>query len=249
MEEIAGFRYPSKGTFAEALQITKVAEGTFGGMITTKDAAGVLNYDVATAKSIAGPIYRRLDELTEFGLFTRERGGYRVTDLGARAVDQVDSQKAAQAKSEALRKLIVLQKMFTELKGEIPSETALPAKISTVFGITLKEAQNHTPFLGKLIVETFPLMKVSSKVAESASSGLGDRRETATNRPPATESLETVEVIPFGEVRTTVGTIIVRDKEMIPLAHQIIDQLNREFSKREKQPEKKTKDLETKQSK
>lgn len=162
MKEIENFQYPNLGTFEDAMKIAQEAVDKYGGVIPNHRAAEKLGYKIKDPTKISGPIYKRLGDLAMFGFFEKIKGGYRTTDLAENALDPYDSAKATEGKAEAIRKIPIVERAFTEWNGEIPSETAFPAKIQRLIeGVSWKEAQNHTESLRKLFNEVFPYLKAA----------------------------------------------------------------------------------------
>lgn len=160
LKTIGEFNYPNLGTFKDALDIAQEAIDKYGGIIPNDKAAEKLGYHIKDPKKISGPIYQRLGDLAMFGLFEKIRGGYKTLDLAVKALDPYDSANATQGKAEAIRRIPIIERAFTTWKGEIPQETAFPAKLERlVEGISWKEAQNHAESLRNLFIEAFPYLR------------------------------------------------------------------------------------------
>lgn len=182
MNIIAEHTYPNIGTFSEALDVAKEAIDKYGGIIPNEKAAEKLGYKIKDPRKISGPIYRRLGDLSLFGLFEKIRGGYKTNNLAEKALDPYDAVKAAEGKREAIRNIQIIEKAFTEWKGEIPAETAFPVKIERLIGgVSWKEAQNHAESLRKLFIECFPHLKTASENITAIGSEVGG--ENVENKP------------------------------------------------------------------
>jgi len=241
MDKIGEYSYPTRGTFQEAIEVAQEAIIVYDGVIPVKRAAEKLGFSIKDGTKIGGPIYAKLNDLAMFGLFSVERGGYKVTDVAIKALDPNDSSKAAEGKSDALRRLPIIQKLYTELRGEIPSETALPAKISKILNVPWPDAQKQAPGVLNLIKEAFPYLKPSTTTSEVVKppQGIvgGEVIATAQQAMGTTSATAIVSdmVRPYGEVKTTSGTIVVRSKSMLRLARELLNQLEEDFDAYEKQ--------------
>jgi len=174
LNTIGEFNYPNLGSFSEALEIAQEAIDKYGGIIPNEKAAEKLGYKIKDPRKISGPIYRRLGDLTMFGLHEKIRGGYKTNSLAEKALDPYDAVKATEGKREAIRNVPIIEKAFTEWNGEIPTETAFPAKIERLIGgISWKEAQNHAESLRKLFIECFPYLKAASENTPAGGTGVG----------------------------------------------------------------------------
>lgn len=160
LRTIGEFNYPNLGTFKDALDIAQEAIDKYGGIIPNDKAAEKLGYKIKNPKKISGPIYQRLGDLAMFGFFEKIRGGYKTTDLAVKALDPYDSANANQGKAEAIRRIPIIERAFTTWEGEIPQETAFPAKLERLIeGISWKEAQNQSESLRNLFIEVFPYLR------------------------------------------------------------------------------------------
>jgi hypothetical protein len=171
LDKIGEYEYPNLGTFDDALTVAKEAIDKYGGIIPNEKAAEKLGYKIKDPKKISGPIYERLGDLSKFCLFAKIRGGYQVTEIAEKALDPYNVQRARQGKVEAIRKIPIISKAFTDWKGEIPPETAFPARLQALIeGISWQEAQKHAESLRKLFNEVFPLLRVIPEPTPLASS-------------------------------------------------------------------------------
>lgn len=225
MKKIGDYQYPTAVSFQEALEIADKAVNRYGGIIPNHVAASVLGYTVVENKqgSLGGPIYKKFDEACMFGLFTRDRGGLRITDLGKDALDPIDTSKAAAAKARALRNIDILGKAFDHFQGVIPEDTALPAKIAEITGAHWTEVKQHTENLGKLFSSLFPIIRASNDFPtitidqESLDRG-GETSETKVEtRLLSSINKETGKPL-YGELRTKIGSVMITDESTIDLA-------------------------------
>jgi hypothetical protein len=161
MKDIGKYSYPDRGTFKDALVIAQEALTKYGGVIPNDKAAEKLGYQIKNKGRMSGFIYIRFDDLCMFGLTERERGVLKTTELAVKALDPTDNSKSAEGKAEAIRKIKIVGEAFDAWNGKIPSDTALPAKIGKITGVSWIEAQKHAKTLGKLFNEVFPYLKAA----------------------------------------------------------------------------------------
>jgi len=218
MNKIGEYEYPNLGTFRDALSLAEDAIKKYGGIIPNMNAAQKLGYTVKDSTSISGTIYKRINDLCMFGLFTRERGGLKATPLAEEALDPYDSTKATEGRARAVRNIKLVERVFDAWKGEIPDETAFPAKLAEITGISWTEAQRHTESVRNLIVEAFDYLKPSAAlpkpIVEQAARG-----EPAIGKPIAQTTTVTQA---YGEIRSTLGTIVVKDKRTWKIAKDLL---------------------------
>jgi hypothetical protein len=168
LRTISEFQYPNLGTFKDALDVAREAIDKYGGTIPNDKAAEKLGYKIKDPKKISGPIYQRLGDLAMFGLFEKIRGGYKTTELAVKALDPYDSASSDEGKAEAIRRIPIIERAFTTWEGEIPQETAFPAKLEHLIeGISWKEAQNHAETLRNLFIEVFPYLTMTPEPKSS----------------------------------------------------------------------------------
>jgi hypothetical protein len=227
MNKIGDYEYPTLGTFEEALEIAKDAIQKYGGIIPNEKAAEKLGYKIKDAKKISGPIYKRLGDLASFGLFSKIRGGYQTTDLAEKALDPYNSANAEEGKAEAVRKIPIVSKAFTEWKGEIPAETAFPAKVQGIIeSISWNEAQKHADSLRKLFIEVFPYLKIASNDTYRSGSEAGGEPMGSITEPKDTRGLKIL-----GELRTEeYGIIKLKDKTSIAMARMALESLEQKIN-------------------
>jgi len=199
----------------------------YAGIMPNMDAVTKLGYSVKNPAAISGPIYRKLSDLCAFGLFERVRAAIKTTILAGEALDPYDSAKAADGKARAVRNIAIVGKAFDAWGGEIPDDTAFPAKLIQIAGVDWQEAQKHTEMLKTLFNETFPYLKPSAGVVAPMSEA-----PTVGRREPISVST-TPNAKPFGELRTTLGSIVIKDKGTLKLATQLLELLGEQFGKEE----------------
>lgn len=151
METIGDYQFPTRGTFQEALDVANEAITKYAGVVPAKAAGEKLGFTIKDGSKIGSPVYAKFNDLATYGLFTKERGGYKTTDTAVKALDPNDSAKAAEGKAEALRKMPILQKLWSELRGDIPQETALPAKLSSILNERRGHAIMHLGLFAKVV--------------------------------------------------------------------------------------------------
>jgi hypothetical protein len=233
MARILEFEYPTLGTFAQALTIAEEALKREGA-IPVGDALRKIGLK-PTEDKISGSYYHKLDELCTFGLFKRESGILRVLPVATRACHPTDSAIANQGRAEAIRNnLPVVARLYDAWHGEIPEETAFPAKLEKNMAISWPEARKHTRKLRNLLTETFPYLfpYTGPKLVESEPVDKGELVVPLKQQP---EAVSDVAVRPYGEVRTTVGSIVIRNVRQLKLARDLLDELEQQFSEREQE--------------
>jgi hypothetical protein len=180
MLDIGKYKYPDQVTFAEALNIAQLAIAKFEGKMSNKDVAEALGYKIKDPSAISGYIFRKFDDLCAYGLMKRQRGFVKITEIAEEALDPYDPRKAQDGKAKAIRQIPIVCDAFTQWNGEIPSETAFPAKLTEFKDISWQEAQKHAEKLGKLFNEVFPYLKTTSMIPPkdtlSGSLGVGGDR-------------------------------------------------------------------------
>jgi hypothetical protein len=159
MLQIGKYKYPNQVTFAEALKIAQIAISKYEGKMSNKDMAEALGYKVKDPAAISGYIFRKFDDVCAYGLMKRQRGFVRVTEIAEEALDPYDTRKAQDGKAKAIRQIPIVNDAFTQWNGEVPSETAFPAKLTEFRDISWQEAQKHSESLRKLFSEVFPYLK------------------------------------------------------------------------------------------
>jgi hypothetical protein len=228
LKKIGDFEYPDLGTFLEALTVAQEALSKYAGIIPNNRAAEILGYKVTDPNAISGSIYKKINDLKAFGLFTRERGTLKTTTLAVDALDPYNTSKAAEGKARAVRNVGIVAKAFDAWNGLLPDDTAFPAKLTQITGISWQEAQNHVESLKKLFNETFQYLRTSAGVVGPVTA------ETPLPPVPGRREIEiTTEVTakPFGELRTTLGSIVINDTDSYKLAKQLLDLLGAKFTK------------------
>lgn len=236
MKKIGDFDYPDLGTFAQALSVAQEALANYAGIIPSSRAAEILGYKVTDPNAISGSIYKKINDLVAFGLFTRERGTVKTTTLAVDALDPYNTAKAADGKARAVRNITIVGKAFDAWNGQLPNDTEFPAKLTQITGISWQDAQKHVESLKNLFNETFQYLKSSAGVVAPIAAGtpltlVPDRREIVISAE--------VNAKPFGELRTTLGSIVIKDTGTYKLAKQLLDLLGEQFTKQKAtEPEK-----------
>lgn len=213
--------------------------------ITTK-----LGYNFKNANQISGWIYKRFDDMTAFGLFVRERGGIRATPLGKEATDPYDSAKAAEGKKKAIYKFPLLKKAAEEWNLVVPDQDAFPAKLADLSLVDWVEAKKHSDALQKLISDCFTHLRPSIEIQGSATMASGTIGAALMGSivPLSTVDRGDMTVVehsfgaPFGEVRTVVGTVVVKNAATLKLARSLLDVLESEIKESEASGKKATKE-------
>lgn len=164
MLEIGKYKYPNQVTFIEALKIAQLAISKFEGKMSNKDVGEALGYKIKDPAAISGYIFRKFDDLCAYGLMKRQRGFVKVTEIAEEALDPFDTRKAQDGKAKAIRQIPIVYDTFTQWNGEIPSETAFPAKLTEFKDISWQEAQKHAEQLRKLFIELFPFLGATPEI-------------------------------------------------------------------------------------
>jgi len=223
------YEYPTLGTFTEALALAEEAVSKYAGIIPNMDAVQKLGYTVKGPAAISGPIYKKIDDLCSFGLFTRERGALRTTALAVEALDKNDSARASGGKARAIRKISIVGTCFDTWDGQVPDNTAFAGKLVQIIDIPFSEAQKHVEPLRKLFNETFPYLTASpgmpTPLVEEAPPA--ERRDSEMVQPIMTDVPTVTQ--PRGEMRTTIGTIIVKDKTTWKIARDLLHALGEQL--------------------
>jgi hypothetical protein len=241
MDKLGEYQYPNLSGFSEALQVAEDALNRYGGVMPNLDVAQKLGYKVKNPAGIPGYVYKRFDDMCVFGLFQRERGGVRTTDLAVKALDPYDQTKSRDGLAKAIRNVEIIGKAFDEWRGVVPDDTAFPAKLAALTGVEWVEAKKHVEGLRRLFTECFPYLKTTGpppmkpQLAETQKAG-SEVRSVA--QPPLTTGATGG---PYGEVRTTMGTIVIGSKATLNLARNLLDILEDEIAKVEAEEKKSAK--------
>jgi hypothetical protein len=235
MLTIGKYTYPDQVTFAEALNIAQLAVSKFEGKMSNKDVAEALGYKIKDAAAISGYIFRKFDDLCAFGLMKRQRGFVKVAEIAAEALDPYDTRKAQDGKAKAIRQMPIVYDAFTQWNGEIPSETAFPAKLTEFKDISWQEAQKHAEKLRKLFIELFPYLKSTSETTSQIvvhDQGVG--REEVKMEKFATP-------IGSNELRTEeYGILKIKDEVSVDMAMTILKSLKEKLEATKKKDAQKT---------
>ena len=228
MREIGDYTYPDKVTFAESIEFTKVAITKYGGKMSNKAAAEQLGYNVKHSDSLSGYIYRKFDDVCSYGLMVRERGGLKTTPLADEALDPYDTRKASAGKAKAIKQMPLVTKAYGEWKGEMPSESAFPAKLRDLLDVSWQEVEKHTDTLRKLLIEVFPhINSVSDHDTKQ------NRADTIGGEKMGSADLAASFVVGqvLGELRTEeYGILKIKDAVSINIAQQIQQSLKEKIA-------------------
>lgn len=225
--EIGKHEYPNKVTFTEALRIAKIAIDKYDGKMSNKDVAETLGYKIKNPNAISGTIFRKFDDLCAYNLMKRERGFIRTTEIAGNALNPYDSRVAEIGKAEAIRKMGIVNKAFTQWNGEIPSETAFSAKTTNLLNVSWQEAQKHAKSLRKLFIELFPYLKA---VSESTSIQTTEAGRDTLMKDTTTVALDVHKPQVIGELRTEdYGVIKIKDETSIAMAKMALNSLEQKL--------------------
>jgi hypothetical protein len=244
MIELNEYSVPDQVSFAEALELTRSAITEYGGMMSNKDAAEKLGYKVKDPKAISGYIYRKFDDICAYGLMTRERGGLRATETAVKALDPYDPRKATEGKANAIKQMPLVNKAFTAWNGEIPIETAFPAKLAELITLSWQDAQKYSPLVRKLFIEVFPYIQVvktnESSNSDSGSSAKGETIQKVVGTGSA-ELKGIMNVVPvLGELRTEeYGILKLKDTVSLKIAVTMLQNLIDKMEEKRQSEEKK----------
>ncbi len=244
MAKIGQYDYPTLTTFTETLEIATEALNRYGGFMPYLSITQKLGYNVKNPAGISGYIYRRFDEMCAFGLFGREKGGVRTTELAKEALDPYDAERARLGKKKSISKFPILAKAITDWKGRLPDQDAFPAKLAELASVDWVEAKKHSEILQKLISDCFTYIKpafetVGSGVTASATETIGGflSGTIPTSQMSALDREEKQAVTqvgsPFGELRTLVGTVVIKNMATLRLARSTLDVLEGEIKEQE----------------
>jgi hypothetical protein len=228
------YSYPNQVTFAEALEVTRVAITRFDGKMSNKDMAEALGYKV-NPNAISGYIFRKFDDVCAYGLMKRQRGYIRVTEIAIEACDPYDSRKANVARAKAIAQMPVVAEAFTQWNGEIPSETAIPSKLVDLFGLSWKDAQQHAESLRKLFIELFLYLRPTSEttkqiVVPDQSVGREEVKMEKFETPIGSNELRTEEY----------GILKIKDEVSVDMAMTILKSLKEKLQASKKRDAPKT---------
>jgi len=182
MLSIGKYKYPNQVTFAEASKIAQLAISKFEGKMSNKDVGEALGYKIKNPAAISGYIFRKFDDLCAYGLMKRQRGFVKVTKIAEEALDPYDARKAQDGKAKAIRQIPIVYDAFTQWNGEIPSETAFPAKLTGFKDVSWKDAQKHAETLRKLFIEVFPYLKTTPEMPPKGEGVGGDKGPMGTEQ-------------------------------------------------------------------
>jgi hypothetical protein len=230
MDKIGEYEYPNLGTFNEALSLAKEALDKHGGIMPSIDAAHKLGYNVKNAAAIGGQIYKRINDLCVFGLFTRERGCLKTTPLAVEALHPYDSTTATEGKAKAIRRIKLVERAFDAWNAEIPDEIAFPAKLVDITGVSWQEAQKHAKAVRTLIIEAFQYLKPSALAPVTVTPPASRQEGSVISTTITQQTAETAAALqPYGELRTTMGSIVIKDQDTLGLAKQLLELLGKQL--------------------
>jgi hypothetical protein len=229
MQKLGKYVYPDKTSFNETLDLAQDTLTKYAGMISNFDAAKKLGHSVTNPTSISGWIFKRFEDACAFGLLKKERGGLRATDLATEALDPFDKAKASEGKAKAVRKIQLVADAFDQWNGEIPDTTAFPNKLAQITGISWQEAQKNAEIVRKLFIELFPYLKPSAGLQTPIFGETSDRGGMSFQKKNIDQSQLTSVPTPFGEVKTTMGSVIVRDEDTLKIARALLDILEKQL--------------------
>lgn len=228
MLKFGEYEYPNKITFSEAIDVAKTAIADFGGKMSNKDVAVKLGYKIKNPNSISGYIFRKFDDICSYALMKRERGFLYSTDIAVEATDPYDSRKAEEGKSNAIRQMAIVMKAYETWNGQIPQETALPAKLTEIFNVSWQEAQKHSDSLRKLFIDVFPYIKPVTEYETKNNEiyGTGLNKKMTTKEIPSSTGGSVI-----GELRTAeYGVLKIKDVISIDIALKILQSLKKNVS-------------------
>jgi len=165
MDKINNYAYPTLRTFKDALDLAQLALEKYAGVIPVADAARKLGYTINNPKSISGTIYKHINDICMYGLLTRDvRGALKTTPLAKEALDPFDKTKAALGKAKALRGIELIARAFDAWGGQIPDDTALPARLNELTGAEWTECKSKAEGIKIIINEAIPYLLLSKDV-------------------------------------------------------------------------------------
>jgi hypothetical protein len=228
MQKIGEYEYPDKITFKEVLELTQDTLTKYGGMISNFDAAKKLGHSVTNPTAISGWIFKRFEDACAFGLLKKERGGLKTTDLAVEALDPYNNEKSDAGKAKAIRNIKLVADAFDAWNGELPDTTAFPNKLAQITDISWQDAQKQAEVVRKLFNELFPYLKPSAGLQTPVLGEPSDRG--GINIPTKREETRSATTFaPYGEVKTTMGSIIVRDEDTLSIARSLLDLLEKQI--------------------
>jgi hypothetical protein len=229
MDKIGEYEYPTLTSFSETLEIAREANDRFAGFMPYIKVSEKLGYNIKNPAGISGYIYRRFDEMCAFGLFKRERGGIRLTDLARDALNNIDQEKAKEAITKAIYKFPIIKKAFFDWNGEIPDDDALPTKLAELVSVDYNVAEKHSEAVKRFISDCFRYLKASGGLQAPLAMQPSDRREINLGDTRITTASTPSGSILVGELKTTIGTVLIRNKATLELAKNLLNVLEKEL--------------------
>ncbi len=227
MDKIGEYVYPTLGKFGDAVAISEKAIENFGGIIPMPDAAKVLGYTIHENTKLSGTVYKRLNDLESFGLFKRDRGGLRITDLAKDALNPNEEETAQSGTIKAIRNITIIGKAFDEWNGVLPDITALPGKLSEIVGIPWTDCRKHSGSLYKLFDETFHLLGSKDEFPTNGTLNVSSASNFFTEQRIGEQKSPILK----GELKTTIGSVFITDNSTLKLARNLLDVFEEKLNK------------------
>ncbi len=242
MQKIGEYQYPHLSNFTETLGIANEALNRFGGFMPYLNVVQKLGYNIKNPRGISGYIYRRFDDMVTFDLFKRERGGIRATELSKQALDPYNQENGKQAKARSIRNVVIIGKAYDDWNGQMPQDDAFAGKLSELAGVDWLEAKKHVEPLKALFSDCFRYLEDSKGLPSPMSPNLGVPSKAMMSIAPTMEVRgivretrdESSEGGVMGELRTTIGSVVIRNPSTIKLARNLLDVLAEEMEKTSK---------------
>lgn len=249
--QIADYQWPTAVTFEETLRVTEAAVKTYGDIIPILDATRLLGYDFASAAAIPGRVYKRLDEMTAFGLLERDRvnKGLKATELGKEAFADYEVE-ANQARVKAIKNVGIIEKAYITWKGKVPGDTAFASELAKLTDRPRTEVEKAVDSLKRLISECFPILQSPGQPApltQPRSMGQGSDRRENNRLVDTPASKPSTEGGHYGELRTTMGSVNIVDEATLGVAETILAAFRKTFEQHAVTPRKLKEDKQEKE--
>lgn len=233
MNQIGQYNYPTLVTFRQTYEVTKEALEKYGGFISNLDAAAVLGYQFNNPQGVPGYIYKRYDEMCQFGTLQRAKGGLRTTDLAKEALNPYEPAQAREGMRKAINNFPLIIKAFNEWKGNVPEPDAFAAKITSVAEVDWTEAKKHVDSLRKIIIDCFEFLKLSSGITPVSEQKVELKQTDVSGFQGDVSSAPSVKVttslLPYGELKSTAGSVTIRNIATLGIARHILEVLEQEM--------------------
>ena|SRR2546426_6017506 len=230
MRKIGEYQYPDLASFSETLEIAKEAINRFGGIMPNLSVVQKLGYNVKNPAGISGYIYRRFDDMEMWGLFKRERGNVRVTDLAKQAIDPYNRENSIKGRRKAIAMVPIVAKAFEEWKGELPDDEAFPARLVSLTSADWTEARKHSEPLKSIMADSFSYLR-DSEGANLVTVQTPEAVAITQQTTPLPESFPPSGAL-LGELKTVIGSVVIRNGPTLKLARNILDVLEGEIQDR-----------------